>query len=332
MTSFPDVRLRRVRELETVRSLTRETRLSPSNFIYPLFVTHGQGIRQPIEPMPGCFHLSLDMLAEEVAEVVELGLPGVLLFGLPAEKDPVGSGAYDPEGIIQEAIRVIKQAAPDLLVIGDVCLCEYTDHGHCGVIVNDGAGKGRIDNDQTLELLARTALAQVQAGADMVAPSAMMDGQVRAIRDLLNAYDYPQTPIMGYAAKYASAFYGPFRVAADSTPQFGDRRSYQMDPANRRMALREIESDIAEGADIVMVKPALAYLDVIRDATQRFDHPMAAYNVSGEFSMVKGAGRQGWIDEKAVTLELLTAIRRAGADIIISYHAKEAARWLRGEG
>ena len=332
MTSFPDVRLRRVRELETVRSLTRETRLSASNFIYPLFVTHGQGIRQPIEPMPGCFHLSLDMLAEEVAEVVELGLPGVLLFGLPAEKDPVGSGAYDPEGIIQEAIRVIKQAAPDLLVIGDVCLCEYTDHGHCGVIVNDGSGKGRIDNDQTLELLARTALAQVQAGADMVAPSAMMDGQVRAIRDILNAYDYQQTPIMGYAAKYASAFYGPFRVAADSTPQFGDRRSYQMDPANRRMALREIESDIAEGADIVMVKPALAYLDVIRDATQRFDHPMAAYNVSGEFSMVKGAGKQGWIDEKAVTLELLTAIRRAGADIIISYHAKEAARWLRDEG
>ena len=332
MTSFPDVRLRRVRELETVRSLTRETRLSASNFIYPLFVTHGQGIRQPIEPMPGCFHLSLDMLAEEVAEVVELGLPGVLLFGLPAEKDPVGSGAYDPEGIIQEAIRVIKQAAPDLLVIGDVCLCEYTDHGHCGVIVNDGTGKGRIDNDQTLELLARTALAQVQAGADMVAPSAMMDGQVRAIRDILNACDYPQTPIMGYAAKYASAFYGPFRVAADSTPQFGDRRSYQMDPANRRMALREIESDIAEGADIVMVKPALAYLDVIRDATQRFDHPMAAYNVSGEFSMVKGAGKQGWIDEKAVTLELLTAIRRAGADIIISYHAKEAARWLRDEG
>ena len=332
MTSFPDVRLRRVRELEPVRSLTRETRLSASNFIYPLFVTHGQGIRQPIEPMPGCFHLSLDMLAEEVAEVVELGLPGVLLFGLPAEKDPVGSGAYDPEGIIQEAIRVIKQAAPDLLVIGDVCLCEYTDHGHCGVIVNDRAGKGRIDNDQTLELLARTALAQVQAGADMVAPSAMMDGQVRAIRDILNAYDYQQTPIMGYAAKYASAFYGPFRVAADSTPQFGDRRSYQMDPANRRMALREIESDIAEGADIVMVKPALAYLDVIRDATQRFDHPLAAYNVSGEFSMVKGAGRQGWIDEKAVTLELLTAIRRAGADIIISYHAKEAARWLRDEG
>ena len=327
MVSFPDLRLRRTRELEPLRSLTRETRLDVSNFIYPLFITHGQGIRQPIEPMPGCYHLSLDMLAEEVAEIVGLGIPAVLLFGLPKEKDPVGSGAYDPEGIIQEAIRVIKQAAPNLLVIGDVCLCEYTDHGHCGIIDNR-----RVDNDQTLELLARTALTQVQAGADMVAPSAMMDGQVRAIREALNAHGEETVPIMGYAAKYASAFYGPFRVAADSTPQFGDRRSYQMDPANRRMAMREIESDIAEGADIVMVKPALAYLDVIQQARQRFDHPMAAYNVSGEFSMVKGAAKQGWIDEKPLTLELLTAIRRAGADIIISYHAKEVARWLREEG
>ena len=326
MVSFPDLRLRRTRELEPLRSLTRETRLDVSNFIYPLFITHGQGIRQPIEPMPGCYHLSLDMLAEEVAEIVGLGIPAVLLFGLPEEKDPVGSGAYDPEGIIQEAIRVIKQAAPNLLVIGDVCLCEYTDHGHCGIIDNR-----RVDNDQTLELLARTALTQVQAGADMVAPSAMMDGQVRAIREALNAHGEETVPIMGYAAKYASAFYGPFRVAADSTPQFGDRRSYQMDPANRRMAMREIESDIAEGADIVMVKPALAYLDVIQQARQRFDHPMAAYNVSGEFSMVKGAAKQGWIDEKPLTLELLTAIRRAGADIIISYHAKDVARWLREE-
>ncbi len=332
MVSFPDLRLRRTRELEPLRSLTRETRLDVSNFIYPLFITHGQGIRQPIEPMPGCYHLSLDMLAEEVAEIVELGIPAVLLFGLPEEKDPVGSGAYDPEGIIQEAIRVIKQAAPNLLVIGDVCLCEYTDHGHCGIIDHDRNGKGRVDNDQTLELLARTALTQVQAGADMVAPSAMMDGQIRAIREALNAHGEETVPIMGYAAKYASAFYGPFRVAADSTPQFGDRRSYQMDPANRRMAMREIESDIAEGADIVMVKPALAYLDVIQQARQRFDHPMAAYNVSGEFSMVKGAAKQGWIDEKPLTLELLTAIRRAGADIIISYHAKEVAQWLREEG
>ena len=326
MTSFPDMRLRRVRELEPVRNLVRETRLNASSFIYPLFVTHGQGVKHPIEPMPGNYQLSLDMLEEEITEVVDLGIPAVLLFGLPEEKDPVGSGAYDPEGIIQEAIRVIKQTAPNLMVVGDVCLCEYTDHGHCGVI--DGH---RIDNDQTLELLARTALAQVQAGADMVAPSAMMDGQVRAIRETLDANGEETVPVMGYAAKYASAFYGPFRVAADSTPQFGDRRSYQMDPANRRMAMREIESDIAEGADIVMVKPALAYLDVIKEATDRFDHPMAAYNVSGEFSMVKGAARQGWIDEKPVTLELLTAIRRAGADIIISYHAKEVARWLRGE-
>ena len=326
MVSFPEMRLRRVRELEPVRSLIRETRLSASSFIYPLFVTHGQGVRQPIEPMPGCYHLSLDMLAEEVGQVAELGIPGVLLFGLPAEKDPLGSGAYDPEGIIQEAIKVIKKAAPQLLVVTDVCLCEYTDHGHCGVIEN-----GRVDNDQTLELLARSALAQVQAGADLVAPSAMMDGQVRAIREALDRAGEQNVPIMGYAAKYASSFYGPFRVAADSTPQFGDRRSYQMDPANRRMAMREIETDIAEGADIVMVKPALAYLDVIRQARDRFDYPLAAYNVSGEYSMVKAASQRGWVDEKPVTLELLTSIQRAGADIIITYHAKEVAGWLRGE-
>ena len=325
MVSFPEMRLRRVRELEPVRSLIRETRLSASSFIYPLFVTHGQGVRQPIEPMPGCYHLSLDMLAEEVGQVAELGIPGVLLFGLPAEKDPLGSGAYDPEGIIQEAIKVIKKAAPQLLVVTDVCLCEYTDHGHCGVIEN-----GRVDNDQTLELLARSALAQVQAGADLVAPSAMMDGQVRAIREALDRAGEQNVPIMGYAAKYASSFYGPFRVAADSTPQFGDRRSYQMDPANRRMAMREIETDIAEGADIVMVKPALAYLDVIRQARDRFDYPLAAYNVSGEYSMVKAASQRGWVDEKPVTLELLTSIQRAGADIIITYHAKEVAGWLRG--
>lgn len=325
MTGFPDLRLRRVRELEPVRSLVRETRLSAANFVYPLFVTCGQGVRHPIEPMPGCFHLSLDLLAEEVQEIAGLGIPAVLLFGLPAEKDAAGSGAYDPEGIVQEAIRVIKKAAPGLLVIGDVCLCEYTDHGHCGVI-----DRGQVDNDQTLELLARTALAQVQAGADLVAPSAMMDGQVRAIRAALDAAGAPNVPIMGYAAKYASSFYGPFRVAADSTPQFGDRRGYQMDPANSRMAMREIESDIAEGADIVMVKPALAYLDVIRQARDRFDHPLAAYNVSGEYSMVKAAAQMGWVAERPITLELLTAIRRAGADIIISYHAKDAARWLNG--
>ncbi len=289
-----------------------------------MFVAHGNGVREPIEPMPGCYHLSLDRLSEEVAEVADLGVPAVLLFGLPAEKDAMGTEGYDPEGIVQEAIRVIKQNTPEMMVITDVCMCEYTDHGHCGIIEN-----GLVDNDQTLELLARTAVSHAQAGADLVAPSAMMDGQVWAIRQALNGQGYTDLPIMGYAAKYASAFFGPFRVAADSTPQFGDRRSYQMDPANARMAMREIESDIAEGADIVMVKPALSYLDVIRQARDRFDHPLAAYNVSGEYSMVKAASGHGWVDEKNVTLELLTAIKRAGANIILSYHAKEVARWLR---
>ena len=325
MLKHPDLRMRRLREKAPVRDLVRETRLAPDNFIYPMFVAHGENIRSEIEPMPGCYHTSIDRLNEEIDEVVDLGIPSVLLFGLPPEKDALGSGAYDPEGIIQEAVRAIKQRAPGLMVVGDVCLCEYTDHGHCGVISGN-----RIDNDATLELLARAALTQAQAGADMVAPSAMMDGQVRAIRQTLDAHGYEDTPIMGYAAKYASSFYGPFRVAADSTPQFGDRRAYQMDPANRRMALREIESDIAEGADIVMVKPAMAYMDVIKAARERCDYPLAAYNVSGEYSMIKAASRAGWIDEKPVTLELLTAIRRAGADIIISYHAKEVARWLQG--
>ena len=304
--------------------MARETRLSPSEFVYPVFVTHGENSREPIEPMPGCDQISLDLLAEEVGEAADLGIPAVMLFGLPSKKDPLGTEAYDPEGIIQEAIKVIKRSSSGMMVITDVCLCEYTDHGHCGVI--DG---GRVDNDATLELLARTALSHVQAGADMVAPSAMMDGQVRAIRDALDSHDYSASPIMGYAAKFASAFYGPFRVAADSTPQFGDRRSYQMDPANARMAMREIESDIAEGADIVMVKPAMAYLDIIRQARDRFDHPLSAYNVSGEYSMIKAAASQGWIDGKSATLELLTAIKRAGADIILTYHAKEAARWLK---
>ena len=326
MVSFPDLRLRRVRQLEPVRRLVRETSLSPSAFIYPMFVTHGQGVKEAIEPMPGCYHFSIDALVEEVGEAAELGIPGVLLFGLPAEKDPLGLEGYDPEGIIQEAVRAIKHEVPGMMVTTDVCMCEYTDHGHCGVIDN-----GRVDNDATLELLARTAVTHAQAGADLIAPSAMMDGQVKAIRDALNDNGYIDTPIMGYAAKYASAFYGPFRVAAGSTPQFGDRRTYQMDPANARMAMREIESDIAEGADIVMVKPALAYLDVIRQAKERFDHPLAAYNVSGEYSMVKAASQQGWIDEKPVTTELLTSIKRAGADIILSYHAKELARWYRDE-
>ena len=324
MVSFPDLRLRRVRQLEPVRRLVRETHLSPSAFIYPMFVTHGQGVKEAIEPMPGCYHFSIDALVEEVGEAAELGIPGVLLFGLPAEKDPLGLEGYDPEGIVQEAVRAIKHEVPGMMVTTDVCMCEYTDHGHCGVIDN-----GRVDNDATLELLARTAVTHAQAGADLIAPSAMMDGQVKAIRDALNDNSYIDIPIMGYAAKYASAFYGPFRVAAGSTPQFGDRRTYQMDPANARMAMREIESDIAEGADIVMVKPALAYLDVIRQAKERFDHPLAAYNVSGEYSMVKAASQQGWIDEKPVTTELLTSIKRAGADIILSYHAKDLARWYR---
>ena len=329
MLQHPDLRMRRLREKAPVRELVRETRLSPANFIYPMFVTHGENIREEIEPMPGCYHTSIDRLDAEIDEVLELGIPSVLLFGLPPAKDPVGSGAYDPEGIIQEAIRAIKQRAPELMVVGDVCLCEYTDHGHCGIIDRDHRGNARIDNDATLELLARSALTQAQAGADIVAPSSMMDGQVRAIRQTLDAHGYADTPIMGYAAKYASSFYGPFRVAADSTPQFGDRRSYQMDPANRRMAMREIASDIAEGADIVMVKPALAYMDVIKEARERYDYPLAAYNVSGEYSMVKAAAQAGWVDEQPITLELLTAIRRAGADIIISYHAKQVARWLR---
>ena len=324
MANFPDVRLRRLREREPVRNMARETRLSVEEFVYPLFVTHGSGVREPIEPMPGCYHLSLDQLTEEVAEAGELGVPAVLLFGLPAEKDPMGMEGYDPEGIVQEAIRAIKKTTPDMMVITDVCMCEYTDHGHCGVIEN-----GRVDNDRTLELLAQTAVSHAQAGADLVAPSAMMDGQVWAIRQALDRQGYTDMPIMGYAAKYASGFFGPFRVAAGSAPQFGDRRSYQMDPANARMAMREIEGDIAEGADIVMVKPALAYLDVVRQARDRFDHPLAAYNVSGEYSMIKAAAAQGWVDEKTVTLEALTAIKRAGADIILSYHAKDVARWLR---
>jgi len=323
MSEFPDTRLRRLREQPAIRSMIRETRLTTSSFVYPMFIRHGSGIKETIDPMPGCYHISLDLLAEEAQEVYDLGIPAVLLFGLPADKDPLGTEAYDPEGIIQEAIRIIKKATPDLMVIGDVCLCEYTDHGHCGVI-NDN----QVDNDQTLDLLGKTGLAQIQAGADMVAPSAMMDGQVRAIRETLDASGYSNSPIMGYAAKYASSFYGPFRVAADSTPQFGDRRTYQMDPANVRMAMREIETDISEGADIVMVKPALAYLDVIRQARDRFDLPLAAYNVSGEYSLVKAASKMGWVDEKPITMELLTAIQRAGADIIISYHAKEVAKWL----
>ena len=327
MASFPEIRLRRLRELEPLRVLSRETHLATSDFIYPIFVTHGQEVRREIEPMPGCYQIPLDHLSEEVKEVAQLGIPGVLLFGIPESKGPLAQGAYDEQGITQEAIRVIKGAAPGLLVVTDVCLCEYTDHGHCGVVED-----GRVDNDKTLQLLARTALSHVLAGADMVAPSSMMDGQVKAVRTSLDENGHHHVPIMAYAAKYASAFYGPFRVAAESAPQFGDRLSYQMDPANWRMAMREIEADIQEGADIVMVKPALAYLDIISRARERFDCPIAAYNVSGEFSMVKAAAAREWLDEERVTLEILTAIKRAGADIILSYHAKEVAKLLNKRG
>ena len=316
-------RFRRLRRSQALRDLVRETRLSPQGFVYPLFVTHGDNVRREIDSMPGQYQLSLDNLPAEAEELRSLGIPAVLLFGLPASKDDAGSEAYDDDGIVQRAVRTLKQASPDLAVITDVCLCEYTSHGHCGVVVD-----GEVDNDQTLPLLARTAVSHAQAGADIVAPSDMMDGRVAAIRVALDEAGFAATPIMSYAAKQASAFYGPFRVAAGSAPQFGDRRGYQMDPANAREAMREIEADIEEGADIVVVKPALPNLDLIARARDRFDLPLAAYNVSGEYAMVKAAAAAGYLDERLATLEVLTAIRRAGADIIITYHAKEAARWL----
>ena len=306
--------------------MVQETRLSVSDFVYPMFVTHGRNVRNEIEPMPGIYQLSLDNLMAEVGEVAELGIPAVLLFGIPATKDARGTEAYEAGGIIQEAIHVIKQTVPDLMVITDVCLCDYTDHGHCGVIAD-----GKVDNDATLELLAKAAVGHAEAGADMVAPSAMMDGQVAAIRDALDSGGFEQTPIMAYSAKYASAFYGPFRVAAQSAPQFGDRKGYQMDPASIKQAMREISQDIDEGADLVMVKPALAFLDVLSAARDAFGHPIAAYNVSGEYAMVKAAAGNEWIDGRRVTTEILTSIKRAGADVIISYHAKEIAGWLASE-
>ena len=316
-------RHRRLRQSEGMRRLVAETRLSPSDFVYPLFVTHGQGVREEIPSMPGQFRISLDQVGREAEELRTLGIPAVLLFGLPATKDEQGSEAYDDGGIVQNAVRAFKEADRDLVVITDVCLCEYTSHGHCGVIID-----GVVDNDHSLDLIARTALSHARAGADVVAPSDMMDGRVGAIRDELDDAGYTQTPIMAYSAKYASAFYGPFREAAGSAPQFGDRRGYQMDPPNAREALLEIDDDVAEGADIVMVKPALSYLDVLAKARKEFELPLAAYNVSGEYSMVKAAEANGWIDGRRVTLEILTSIKRAGADIIITYHAKEAARWL----
>jgi porphobilinogen synthase len=315
---FPTYRARRLREHDVLRQMVQETRLAPQDFIYPLFVTPGRGVREEISSMPGNYHLSVDQVEEEVREVADLGIPAVLLFGLPESKDAVGREAYSPSGVIQQATQAIKKAAPSLLVVTDVCLCEYTDHGHCGVVEGD-----RIVNDLTLDLLSRTALSHVEAGADMVAPSDMMDGRVGAIRETLDAKGHVNVPIMAYAAKYASSFYGPFREAADSTPQFGDRRSYQMNPANAREALREVRLDIEEGADIVMVKPALAYLDVICQVRQMTDLPVAAYNVSGEFAMIKAAARMGWLDEMPAMLEALIGIKRAGADIIMTYSAKE---------
>jgi porphobilinogen synthase len=320
---FPTYRARRLREHDVLRQMVQETRLAPQDFIYPLFVTPGRGVREEISSMPGNYHLSVDQVEVEVREVAVLGIPAVLLFGLPETMDAVGREAYCPSGVIQQASQAIKKAAPSLMVVTDVCLCEYTDHGHCGVVEGN-----RIVNDLTLDLLCRTALSHVEAGADMVAPSDMMDGRVGAIRETLDAKGHVSVPIMAYAAKYASSFYGPFREAADSTPQFGDRRSYQMNPANAREALREVRLDIEEGADIVMVKPALAYLDVIYQVRQMTDLPVAAYNVSGEFAMIKAAARMGWLDEMPAILEALIGIKRAGADIILTYSAKEVVPYL----
>lgn len=323
---FPIYRPRRLRRNERLRGMVRETALSAKNFIYPLFVAPGKNKTQPVSSMPGVAQLSLDRVVNECEEAASLGIPAVILFGLPEHKDALGSEAYADEGVVQQAIRAIKAKVPEMLVITDVCLCEYTDHGHCGVIKNND-----VDNDSTLELLAKESLSHARAGADMIAPSDMMDGRVGRIRQALDQNGFEQIPIMAYAAKYASGFYGPFREAAESTPQFGDRRSYQMDPANADEALREVELDIREGADIVMVKPALAYLDVIYRVKEKFGYPVAAYNVSGEYSMIKAAGQNGWIDEPRIMMEVLFAIRRAGADMILTYFAKDAARLLRGQ-
>ena len=323
MSNFPTVRMRRTRQNEKLRSLVRETHLSVDQLIYPLFVAEGIAEPREVSSMPGIMNWPLEYLGREAERIANLGIPAVLLFGIPTEKDDVGSEAYNEKGIIQQAIRKLKAETPDTLVITDVCLCEYTDHGHCGVILN-----GNVQNDESLELLSRMALSHVEAGADIVAPSDMMDGRVGAIRHVLDEQGFAQTPIMAYSAKFASGFYGPFREAAGSAPQFGDRRSYQMDPANVREALREVDLDIAEGADIVMVKPAMAYMDVIRQVRDHCDLPIAAYNVSGEFSMIKAAAQNGWIDERRVAMEVLTGIRRAGADMIITYFAPDVAGWL----
>ncbi|PYV26792.1 MAG: porphobilinogen synthase [Acidobacteria bacterium] len=320
---FPTHRLRRLRRTEALRGMVRETRLSARSLVYPLFVCPGSKVKDEISSMPGNYRWSVDLLAEEGKRAYDLGIPAVILFGIPESKDDVGSGAYDPDGIVQRAVRALKKAVPGLLVICDVCLDEYTSHGHCGLIKNE-----EVDNDSTLELLAKTALTQVRAGADIVAPSDMMDGRVGRIRSELDARGFTNVPILAYSAKYASAFYGPFREAADSAPKFGDRKSYQMDPANQREALREIALDVEEAADIIMIKPALPYLDIIALARRQFDVPIAAYQVSGEFSLIEAAARLGWIDRERIMMETLLSIRRAGADIILTYFAKDAARLL----
>ncbi|HMK42966.1 MAG TPA: porphobilinogen synthase [Dissulfurispiraceae bacterium] len=320
---FPVSRPRRLRKNATIRRMVRETTVAPDHLIYPLFVTNGSGVRKPITSMPGCFQESVDEAVKNAREIHALGIPAVILFGIPHHKDEIGSAAYDDGEAVQSAVRAIKKAVPELYVMTDVCMCEYTSHGHCGVIKN-----GDVDNDATLELLAKEAISHARAGADLVAPSDMMDGRIGVIREALDANGFAHVAIMSYAAKYASAFYGPFREAAESTPQFGDRRSYQMDPANRREALQEVALDLDEGADIVMVKPALSYLDIISDVKDASDVPVAAYSVSGEYAMVKAAAQLGWIDGERVMLEMLTSMRRAGADLILTYFAKEAAKLL----
>ena len=316
-------RPRRLRRSDSIRSLVRETRLAPDNFVLPLFVCPGSGVRREISSMPGVFNLSIDETVNEVSAAYDLGVRSIILFGLPESKDAVASGAYAEDGIVQRAIRAVRQSAPEMIIMADTCLCEYTSHGHCGVVRGN-----EVINDESLELLARTALSQAAAGADLVAPSAMMDGQVGAIRELLDEQGFSNTPIMSYAVKFASGFYGPFREAAQSTPEFGDRRAYQMDPPNAREAMREAELDYAEGADILMVKPAVVYLDILRMVRDRFDVPLAAYHVSGEYALIKAAAQKGWIDEERVMLETLTSIKRAGADIILTYYAREAIRAL----
>jgi porphobilinogen synthase len=331
---FPTQRPRRLRGSPALRRMVRETQLAVDDLIYPLFVVHGRGVQHEVPSMPGVYQWSIDALRREVESIAGLGIPGVILFGIPAKKDQLGSENFAEDGIVQQAIRAIKETVPDLAVMTDVCMCEYTSHGHCGVVEEVRMADGRLDfrvaNDPTLDILRRVAVSHAAAGADMVAPSAMMDGQVGAIRAALDAAGYSDIPIMAYAVKYASAFYGPFRDAAESPPQFGDRKTHQMDAANTREALREAALDVAEGADILMVKPALAYLDVIRAVRENFSYPVAAYNVSGEYAMVKAAGARGWIDERAVTMEMLTSIKRAGADLILTYFAKEVAAWLNG--